>query len=120
MAAKEFSPIFGIKSDTWMKLDGVSTVVFAGVTIRKALQLIGEHGVFGYGKNKTLKTLNFGASDKTWDYIDTISTALVAFVLLHGAIDTYEEMNNITDSKQLMPGRGIVYSGYKWMDGNVF
>ena len=27
---------------------------------------------------------------------------------------------NIPDNKQLIPGRGIVYSGYKWMDGNVF
>jgi len=120
MVKSEFRPLFGIKGDTWMKVDGVSTILFAGVTIRKALQMVGKHGVFGKGKNKTLKNLNFGASNKTWDYVDTISTALVAFVLLHGAIDTYEEINEMPDNKQLIPGRGIVYSGYKWMDGNVF
>jgi hypothetical protein len=120
MAKKEFRPLFGASGDTWMKVDGVSTLMFTTVVTRRALQGLGKHGVFGFGKNKTLKNINFGASNKTWDYIDAISTALWAFTLLHGAIDTYEEMNDIPDNKQLLPGRGIVYSGYKWMDGNVF
>ncbi len=120
MAKKEFRPLFGMKSDTWTKIDGVSTLLFTTVITRRALQGVGENGFFGVGKNKKLSKLNFGASDKTWTYIDTISTALWAVTLLHGAIDTYEEMNNIPDDKQLIPGRGIVYSGYKWMDGNVF
>jgi|TARA_B100000131_G_scaffold65235_1_gene61654 hypothetical protein len=120
MAKKEFRPLFGMKADTWTKIDGVSTILFTAVISRRALQGIGENGFFGIGKNKTLAKLNFGASDKTWTYIDTISTALWAVTLLHGAIDTYEEMNNIPDNKQLIPGRGIVYSGYKWIDTNVF
>ena len=95
-------------------------MLFTTVVTRRALQGIGENGLFGVGKNQKLSKLNFGASDKTWTYIDTLSTALWALTLLHGAIDTYEEMHNIPDDKQLIPGRGIIYSGYKWMDGNVF
>lgn len=120
MAKKEFRPLFGVKGDTWMKVDAASTLLFTAVISRRALQGLGKNGVFGAGKSKRLEKLNFGASDKTWDYIDTISTVLWAFTLIHGAIDTYEEMNNIPDDKQLMPGRGVIYSGYKWMEGNVF
>ena len=119
MAKKSFKPLLGISSSTWLRIDAASTVLFTGVAIRKALQMIGEHGVFGRGKSKSLENLNFGASNKTWNHLDTISTALVAFVLLHGAIDTYEEVKKIPDAEQLMPGRGIVYSGAEWID-NVF
>ena len=119
MAAKTFKPLLGLSSSTWLQLDAVSTVMFTGVAIRKALQMIGEHGVFGKGKSKTLENLNFGASNKTWDHLDTISTALVAFVLVHGAIDAYEEVKKIPNEQQLMPGKGIVYSGAEWID-NVF
>ncbi len=120
MAKKEFRPLFGVKGDTWMKVDGVSTLLFTAVVTRRALQGLGEKGVFGYGKNKSMAKINFGLSNTTWGYVDAISTALWAFTLIHGAIDTYEEMNNIPDHKQLMPGQGIIYRGYKLMDNNVF
>ena len=56
--------------------------LFTAVISRRALQGIGENGFFGVGKSKRLEKLNFGASDKTWTYIDTISTALWAVTLV--------------------------------------
>ena len=52
MAKKEFRPLFGMKADTWTKIDGVSTILFTAVISRRALQGIGEYGFFGIGKNK--------------------------------------------------------------------
>lgn len=119
MAKKEFRPLFGVKADTWTKVDAVSTFMFTGVIGRRAIQMFGKHGIFGVGKNTSLANANFGLSSKNWDYIDTISTILWAFTLVHGAIDTYEEVNNIPDDKQLLPGRGLVYKGYQEIK-NVF
>ncbi len=119
MAKKEFRPLFGVKADTWTKVDAVSTIMFTGVIGRRAIQMFGEHGLFGIGKNKPMQYANFGLSNGAWNYIDTISTVLWAFTLIHGAIDTYEEVNKIPDDKQLMPGRGLVYKGYNEIR-NVF
>ena len=119
MAKKEFRPLFGVKADTWTKVDAVSTIMFTGVISRRAIQMFGEHGLFGLGQNKFMKNANFGLSTGTWNYIDTVSTVLWAFTLLHGAIDTYEEVHKIPDDKQLLPGRGLVYKGYNEIR-NVF
>jgi len=39
--------LFGASGDTWMKVDGVSTLMFTTVVTRRALQGLGKHGVFG-------------------------------------------------------------------------
>jgi hypothetical protein len=123
MAKKEFRPLFGAPSSFWNKLDAVSTILYTTTIGKRAMNLVGENGLGGVGKNKVLaKYGTKGTSGEVWKHIDTISMVMFAFTLIHGAIDTYEEMNNISDDKQLMPGRGVIYSAYETVSelGGVF
>ena len=121
MAKKEFRPLFGLSGKRWLQVDAVSTFAITAVTLRKAAQGIGKHGLFGYGKSKKLEKINLGLKNKQWDYIDAAATALWAFTLLHGAIDAYEEVYLIPNNKQLLPGKGIVYRTFDQLqEQNVF
>ena len=111
---KNFKPLFGLQAGFWNKLDGVSTILYTVTMSKTAANMLGEHGLFGYGKSSKLE--KFG-KNKTWDGISTVSMVLFAFTLLHGAVDTYEEYHKIPDDQQLLPGRGIIYSAYDEFNG---
>jgi len=117
--AKKFKPLFGVQSKTWLRIDAASTVLFAFVTGKKALNMIGEHGIFGVGKSKTLEGLSLGMNKQGWTHLDTTSTILMGLVLLHGAIDAVEEVKKLPNEEQLLPGKGVVYSSYEWTS-NIF
>jgi len=110
--AKEFKPLFGLNGRNWNQIDYVSTLLIAGVMTRKGIQMLGDHQLLG-GASKTASKANFGLKNKTWDRFDAISTALYALILVHGAVDAYEERKNIPNDKQLIPGKGLVYRTYE-------
>lgn len=79
---------------------------------RKGIQMLGDHQLLG-GASKTASKANFGLKNKTWNRFDAISTALYALILIHGAVDAYEERRNIPNDRQLIPGKGLVYRTYE-------
>ena len=87
MAKKEFRPLFGVKGDTWMKVDGVSTIMFTTVITRRALQGLGKNGVFGYGKNKTLKN---GSAELIYEVIGINENKLLS------DLDAHKSVSDIT------------------------
>jgi len=112
MAKKEFKPLFGLNSRNWNQIDYASTILIAGVMTRKGIQMLGDHQLLG-GASSLASKANFGMKNKTWDRFDDISTALYALILIHGAVDAYEERRNIPSDKQLIPGKGLVYRTYE-------
>lgn len=121
--AKDFRPLFGAPASFWNKLDAVSTILYTTTVGKRAVNLVGENGIVGVGKSKSLAAYGTkGTSGTIWKHLDTVSMVMFAFTLIHGAIDTYEEMNKIPDEKQLMPGRGVIYNAYETVSelGGVF
>ena len=79
---------------------------------KSIMQMLGDHQLLG-GASKTASKANFGLKNKTWDKFDAISTALYALILIHGAVDAYEERRNIPNDEQLIPGKGLIYRTYE-------
>lgn len=118
MTKRTFKPLLGLTEKGWLQVDYASTMMIAGVMARKSVQMLGDYNLLG-GLSKTASKVNFGLSNKTWNYLDAISTSLYALILLHGAVDAYEERRKIPSNQQLLPGKGLVYRTYELAD-NVF
>ena len=119
MAKKIFRPLFGISEKGWNRVGYASTILVAGVMVRKGIQMLGENNMLG-GVSRYASRLNFGLENNTWNRIDALSTALYALVLIHGAVDVYEEVKNIPNNEQFFPGKGLLYRGYETVENGVF
>jgi hypothetical protein len=86
----------GISNKAWTYIGVASGTLLLMSSLRTAANVIGNDGIFGYGKSQKLATYGKG-KEKTWASIQGISFGLIALTMIENSHDNLIALSEIKE-----------------------